>query len=226
MSNARYPLPDKTTQTPAVYTAAVANGMLAIETFFSGTADPSSGHSWDQTQLGIVWKDTTTPSSPIWKEWALLTTGPDAYGWRFLSFRKVRYLTTPSAAVTFTHASPQSSAVPFESISISALLDTVQDAGDVLHVVSEAILRVRFRAGAAETLGDADGYISFRATGATAEQQLLAPRDGGLGGRWEERQVTVPLDSTGHFDVAVSVGGGTPAFEFEATIVGFQEPCA
>lgn len=222
MSDARYPLPAKASQTPTVWASAVEDGLLAVETFFSGTADPSTAHSWGATQVGKIWKDITAPYSPVWKEWSKLSATP-TYGWRTLAFRKVRMLVTPSAAVTFSPASPRTTDVAFTALSLLSLLETVQDSGQTLSLVAEVILRVRVLADAAETLGADDGYIAFRATGSTAERRVYAPRDGGLGGRYEEREVTVPLDSSESIDFAIKVGGGTPSFAYSATIVGFTE---
>lgn len=226
MSSDRYPLPDKTSQTGNAWLGSVEAGLRTIETCYSGTVDPSTGHSWGADQVGLVWKKTTNPYSPQWNEWAKTGPGGGDYGWRVLAFRKIRRLVT-AATVATVSPSPASGDVAAEPLDLAALLDTVQDSGQTYSLVSEAILRVRVMAGVDEDLGADDGYVELRANGGdTAVARVYAPRDGGKGGRWEEKEITVPLDADEIAEFRVKVGSGTVAFEWAIDLVGFQEPTA
>ena len=223
MSQDRYPLPDKPTQTPSAWASAVEDGLKTIETHYSGTTDPSSTHGWDGTQEGIVWCDSTNPYSPIWKQWSKIGPLGTDWGWRTMGFRKVRYLTA-EVVLAPTSASPAAADVAWEDFDLSTDLEGVQDAGQTYSTVSEAILRVRVKADAAESLGSNDGYIAFRGKGMTSEQRVYAPSDGALGGRYAEAILTVPLNGSEVAQLSVKVGGAAPSFVYEVSLIGFMEP--
>lgn len=191
-----------------------------------GSSDPSSGASpaWGVAELGTVWIDATDAQQPVAKIWCKLDATP-TYGWRTMRVPKVKWLTATalaSRAITFSPASPATADVAFTAVDLTTLLDTLQDASQVTHLVVAVLLRIRVRTGASETVPTTDdAYFGVRPTGAGASSQNNVYAQ--VANRYVETQVWVPLDSNESFDFKVEVGGGTPGFEYAAWIDAIAE---
>ena len=103
----------------------------------------------------------------------------------------------------------------------------IADDEEAARLVQAVWLRVKFRGGAAETLGTGateTPYLAFRKTGATDEQRIGAVSDGaGFTARNVERVIRVELDSSEQLDFGYAGGGGTKAGVFEVYLMGFEE---
>jgi hypothetical protein len=205
------------------YFAGNHNGVLTALTNHSGAPDPSSGApvAWGADEVGRVWLDTTDPANPVFKLWQQLS-GTPTYGWRTLRYLKTKWLTAPQA-VTFSPASPAAADVAATDVDLTTLLDGagVQDTSQTAPVVKGVWLRVRVRTGASETITAATdhAYFQLNEKSSTVVQRLYCQ----VANRYVERTVFVPLDSGEIFQFLVKVGGGTPAFEYEAWVVGLVE---
>ncbi len=209
------------------------NGVDSAITWCAKATDPSSGApvAWGVSQVGRPWLDIGvdgTAANPVLKVWCQLTATP-TYGWRRVRLRKVKDLTTPVAVTGINSQSPASADITTAAVSLTTLLDTagVQDTGDTARLVTAVWLRVKFRGGAAETLGTGateTPYLLFRTTGGTNEQKVGAVSDGGgFTARQVERVIRVPLDASEQLDFGYAGGGGTKAGVFDAYLVGFEE---
>lgn len=212
----------------------LCNGVEAALSTYYGASDPSSGalpSAWAGAgECGREWYDCGvdgTAANPVKKLWCQLTAGP-TYGWRKLGQKKTKYLDAPVAVAGINALSGGSADIAIAAISLATDLDTVgvPDAGDAAHRVTAVWLRVKFRGGAAETLGTGateTPYLRFRKTGATDEQRIHAQADGGgFTARQTERVIRVPLDASEQLDFGYAGGGGTKAPVFDAYIVAIE----
>lgn len=208
------------TDDASVYMGRCLNGIDTAITGYSGTSDPSSGApiAWGAAEVGAPWRDTTVAANPVWKQWQQLTSSP-TYGWRTLRLSKRIDLAT-QAALTFSPVSPAAADQTWTTLDLSTLLDSHQDAGQVDPLVTRVLLRVRIRTGASETIPlTDDAWISFRRNGSTNEARVYAQ----IQNRYAEDRVWVDLDGGEILEWRVEVGGGTPAFEYEAWLVSLEE---
>lgn len=211
----------------------VIDGVATALTLCSSATDPSTAAptTWGVAEVGRPWLDVGvdgTAANPVLKMWVQLT-GTPTYGWRRLRILKTKHLATPLAVTGINSLSPASADVALAAVSLATLLDNAaaQDTGDNVRLATGAILRVRFRGGAAETLGTGateTPYLAFRKTGATDEQRVHAVSDGaGFTARAVERVIYVPLDTSEQVDFGYAGGGGTKAGVFEVHLLGFTE---
>lgn len=216
-----FPAP-ATTDFMDVYATRLFNGVETVRTLYAGSSDPSVGApvTWGAADVGVLWLDTTDPANPKLKLWQQLSATP-TYGWRTLRILKTKYLSTPQA-ITFSPASPAGADVAFTDVSLATLLNGAgaQDAGQTVPVVRAVQLRIRVRTGALETIPAGDNcYFAVREKGSTNEQRVYPQ----VANRYVESQVWIGLDSSEVFQFAVDVGGGTPAFEYEAWVCAIAE---
>lgn len=209
-----------------VLLAAAKNGIGTALTHHSGTSDPSVSApvAWGADDVGRLWFDTTDPANPVWKVWQQIDAGP-TYGWRTMRLRKTKWLAAPEA-VTFSPVSPAAADVAATDVDLSTLLDDsssgdVQDVSQIASVVAGVWLRIRVRTGASETITAATDHAYFQVNqnGGTVVQRIYCQ----IANRYAEATVFVPLDTGEIFEFLVKVGGGTPAFEYEAWVIGFEE---
>lgn len=218
-----YPAAGGSGQAISVWGGYVQNGLQTALTHDAGTADPSSGAptTWGASDVGRLWLDITDALNPVWKLWQALTAGP-TYGFRTLRYWKTKWLTAPQA-VTFSPASPAAADVAAADCDLTTLLDGagVQDTSQTAMTVRAAWLRIRVRTGASETITAATDHAYFQVNekSSTVVQRLYCQ----VQNRYVEGTFLVPLDSSEIFQFLVKVGGGTPAFEYEAWLVGFAE---
>lgn len=208
------------------FLVACAQGVNTAAARYSGSSDPSSGASpaWGATEVGRTWHDTTDVANPVEKEWQQLAASGPTYGWRTMRRWKVKLLSAPQA-VTFSPASPAAADVAATDCSLATLLNgsagSVQDASQVESTVRAVQMRIRVRTGASETITAATDHAYFQVNekGATVVQRLYCQ----VANRYVETTVWVGLNSSEVFQFLVKVGGGTPAFEYEAWVIGFAE---
>lgn len=218
-----YPKAGGSGQAISVWGGYVQNGINTALTHDAGTADPSSGApvTWSADDVGRLWLDITSALNPVWKLWQALTAGP-TYGFRTLRYWKIKTLTAPQA-VTFSPASPAAADVAASDCDLTTLLDTagVQDTSQTAATVRAVWMRIRVRTGASETITAATDHAYFQVNekSATVVQRIYCQ----VANRHVEETLLVPLDSDEIFQFLVKVGGGTPAFEYEAWVVGFAE---
>lgn len=202
-------------------------GIEAVRTMYRGPNDPSDGAdpAWGADELGTLWMDDSDPIQTIVYQWSQLDSGP-TYGWRTLSVPKLKWLhevALASRAVSFSPASPAAADVAFTAVDLTTLLNDLQDAGQVTHLVTAVLLRIRVRTGASETITAATDHAYFavrrKSAGASTEDRIYCQ----VQNRFVEAQVWVPLDSGEEFDFSVKVGGGTPAFEYAAWVDALVE---
>lgn len=206
--------------------AAIIQGIDTVATRYSGATDPSTSApvAWGLAEVGKQWLDTGvtgTAANPVLKEWQQIAVSGPTYGWRIIRRWKSKFLTTPQA-VTFIPASAAAADVAYTDVSLASLLNTagVQDASQNECLVRAVWMRIRVRTGASETIPSGDNcYFAVREKGSTTEFKVYPQ----VAARYVEAQVLVGLNSSEIFQFAVDVGGGTPAFEYEAWMVGFVE---
>lgn len=206
----------------STYMGKCLNGIDTAVTHYAGGSDPSSGApiAWGAADTGILWKDTTDVRNPEWKQWQQLTAAGPTYGWRQLRLRKRIDLAT-HAALTFSPVSPAAADVAWTDLDLSTLLDANQDAASAEALVLQVLLRVRIRTGASETIPlTDDAWMAFRAKGETHDGQRIYAQ---IQNRYVEGWIWCNLDADEILQFRVEVGGGTPAFEYEAWMVAFLE---
>jgi len=206
----------------STYMGKCLNGIDTAVTHYASGTDPSSGApiAWGVADVGITWKDTTDVRNPAWKQWQQLTAAGPTYGWRTMRIRKRIDLAT-HAALTFSPVSPAAADVAFTDLDLSTLLDASQDAGEDEGLVTQVLLRVRIRTGASETIPlTDDAWMAFRAKGETHDGQRVYAQ---IQNRYVEASIWVNLDADEILQFRVEVGGGTPAFEYEAWVVALLE---
>lgn len=207
----------------STYLGLLLGGVNTVATLYSGNSDPSVGapSAWGAAEVGTPWLDTTDPAEPVLSIWQQLTAAGPTYGWRRVRLPKLVRIDDPSAAtVTFTSASPAAADVPWEDVDLSALLSTYRDADEAK--VSRVLLGLKIRTGAAETVPTTDdAWIALRKKGSSdAHGERVYAQ---VANRYVYAQVWVELDTAQTMQMRVEVGGGTPAFEYEARLLAFVE---
>lgn len=222
-----YPLPTSA-DVGADYLPRLLDGVQSAATDYAGAVDPSTGApaTWQSaTYVGSKWLDTSDPSNPKLKRWQLLLA-PGTYGWRTLRLFKTKWLVTPQALTLA--GSPAGADIPYADYDFSTDLDdggsgNVQDAGDQENALVVGVwLRCVVQTGAAETVGTGatkNAYMKWQTKGSTNEQRVRAC----VANHEEEATIFVPLDASEIAEWGIVVGGGTPAFAFSASILGFVE---
>lgn len=198
-------------------------GVETAATCYFGAADPttSAPEAWGARQLGTLWWDSGvdgTTLNPILKQWRLVSTGPDTYGWkRVCSLYEVKL--TTKVGITFSPAGPFTADDPggggWNTHSLAALFDANSAHLDE-HRVVEALIDFQL----ADDATTAGGYLELRTTGESNEVQIRLP----AGAQPVHVREWVLLDASEQFDWRVFIGsGGTPSVALQANLLGWKE---